>query len=113
MPRRIEQNLGLGLLEQLTALFRIEFDKLAGESDKVTGLREIGLFLPPCTITMVEVEGFDLKDSAYSKTQTEARIKNVLHSSDWGIASNRQVKKLKTIHYELELLVLTRIAKRL
>ena len=63
-------------------LFRIEFDKLAGESDKVTGLREIGLFLPPCTITMVEVEGFDLKDSAYSKTQTEARIKNVLHSLD-------------------------------
>ena len=121
----------LAHVSQVAAYFREEFDKLAKETDKVSGLRQIGLFqaieyrdvatciaaverlnkngvfclfsnndrvssqfMPPCTISLeeakelmglvrksvFEVEDFDLESSSYFRTQTEARISNVLHA---------------------------------
>lgn len=120
-------------VNELTDYFRKEFEQLTAETDKVTGLRHIGLFMaieykdiptciavlerlnsngvlclfsgndrictqfmPTCTMTMAEAAElmilvrksvaeattFDLKSSAYFSTQTEPRIKNVLHQLD-------------------------------
>ncbi|QCY09438.1 aspartate aminotransferase family protein (plasmid) [Pseudomonas sp. MPC6] len=123
----------LAYTRKLAAFFREEFDKLRQETDKIAGLRQLGLFqaieykdvatcisaverlnnngvfclfsnndrissqfMPPLTLTMDEArelmdlvrksvneaESFDLEGSDYFKTQTESRIKNVLHQLD-------------------------------
>lgn len=118
-------------VNDIAAYFDAEFAKLAEETDKVAGLRQLGLFqsieykdvatciaaverlnangvfclfsnndrissqfMPPLTITFEEAEelmtlvrrsineaeeSFDLSSSNFFKTQTESRIKNVLH----------------------------------
>ena len=123
----------LARVNELAAYFRKEFDQLAKETDKIAGLRQVGLFMaieykdvatsiaaverlnkngvfclfsnndrissqfmPVCTLTdaeaeelmalvrksIAEAESFDLEGSDYFKTQTETRIKNVLHQLD-------------------------------
>ncbi len=118
---------------EIAAFFRVEFDQLVAQTDKVTGLRQMGLFqaieykdvatciaaverlnangvfclfsnndrvssqfMPPLTITVEEAaelmdlvrksvdeaETFNLDSSEYFGTQTESRIKNVLHQLD-------------------------------
>lgn len=120
-------------VNEIAAYFREEFEKLAEETDKVVGLRQLGLFqaieykdvatciaaverlnkngvfclfsnndrissqfMPPLVIareeaeelmalirrSVMEAEPFDLAGSDYFKTQTETRIKNVLHQLD-------------------------------
>ena len=120
----------LSHVSEMAAFFSEEFEKLAAETDKVTGLRQLGLFqaiefkdvptcisaverlnkngvfclfsnndrisaqfMPPLVISeyearelmdvvkksVLEAEVFNLEDSSFFSTQTESRIKNVLH----------------------------------